>query len=382
MKVAMGPVVVFGASNFPLAFSTAGGDTASALAAGCPVIVKAHSAHPGCSELVAGAIAKAVKDCNLPAGVFSMVFATRNEGQALVCHPDVKAVGFTGSQFAGTTLCKLAASRPEPIPVYAEMGSSNPVFVLPKALEKRSGAIAEGLTASVTMGAGQFCTNPGMTVVIESEASKAFVADTASQLKGCPAGTTVQAAIKSGYDSEIAAKIKTDSVDVLGKSEASTDNPDTAVHPTLLSTTSKVYRANEHLSAEVFGPSTMAINCSDKEDMLQLARELEGHLTASIFGEEEDFNEYCGLISILQEKVGRIIINQYPTGVEVCPSMVHGGPFPSSSDTRTSSVGTMAIDRFVRPISYQNFAQNLLPDELKDNNPLSIWRTVDGELKK
>lgn len=382
MKVPLGPVVVFGASNFPLAFSTAGGDTASALAAGCPVIVKAHSAHPGCSELVASAITKAVEECGLPSGVFSMLFAKRDGGQALVCHPEVKAVGFTGSKFAGTTLCKLAAERPEPIPVYAEMGSSNPVFVLPKALETRSKEIAEGLTGSVTLGAGQFCTNPGMTIVLDSEVSKAFVEETAGMLKACPAGTTVQAPVKDGYDSEVEAKIKTAGVEVLGRSEASTDNPATAVQPMLLSTSSSTYRANEQLSAEVFGPTTLAITCSDKEDMYQLASELEGHLTASIFGEEEDFTEHCELISILKEKAGRVIINQYPTGVEVCPSMVHGGPFPSSSDTRTTSVGTMAIDRFIRPVSMQNFAQSLLPDELKDSNPLGIWRTVDGELTR
>jgi NADP-dependent aldehyde dehydrogenase len=221
-----------------------------------------------------------------------------------------------------------------------------------------------------------------MTVVLESDASKAFVSATASQLKACPAGTTVQPPIKAGYDSEVDAKVKTSGVDVLGRSEATTDNPDTAVQPILLATDSKTYRSNEHLSAEIFGPSTLAVSCGDKEDMYQLARDLEGHLTASIFGDEEDFATYGELISILQEKAGRVIINQYPTGVEVCPSMVHGGPFPSSSDTRTSSVGTMAIDRFVRPVSFQNFGQNLLPDELKDSNPLGIWRTVDGELSK
>jgi len=382
MKVAMGPVVVFGASNFPLAFSTAGGDTASALAAGCPVIVKAHTAHPGCGELVASAITKAIKDCKLPAGVFSMVFATRDAGQALVCHPAIKAVGFTGSKFAGTTLCKLAASRPEPIPVYAEMGSSNPVFVLPKAIAKRSKAIAEGLTGSVTLGAGQFCTNPGMTVVIDSEASRSFLLETAGLLKACPAGTTVQAPIKSGYDSEVEAKVKTQGVEILGQSQGTTENPATAVKPVLLSTTSKVYRAHQHLSAEIFGPSTMAVTCTNKNDLFQFARELEGHLTASIFGEEEDFAEYCELFSILREKAGRVIVNQYPTGVEVCPSMVHGGPFPSSSDTRATSVGTMAIDRFIRPVAFQNFPQNMLPVELQDANPLAIWRTVDGTLTK
>jgi 2,5-dioxopentanoate dehydrogenase len=383
MKIALGPVAVFGASNFPLAFSTAGGDTASALAAGCPVVVKAHPAHPGCAELVAAAISNAVKACELPAGTFSMVNGTGAvSGQQLVMNPHIKAVGFTGSINAGRAIFNAAASRPEPIPVYAEMGSSNPVFILPKALANRATAIAEGLAAAVCMGAGQFCTNPGLTVVIDSEDAADFIDSTAKLLGDSPAGTTVHASIKDAYDREVAAKLAIEGVEELQRSKATTANDATAVQPLLFKTTSGNYRQNSELSAEVFGPCTFGISCSDKDDLIAFANELEGHLTSTIFGDDEDFVDFAELIAILEKKTGRVIINQYPTGVEVCPSMQHGGPYPASSDTRTTSVGTAAIDRFVRPVAYQNFPQSLLPLELQDENPLQIWRTVDGELTK
>ena len=383
MKIALGPVVVFGASNFPLAFSTAGGDTASAFAAGCPVIVKAHRAHPGCAELVGTAIAAAVKSCGLPAGVFSMINGSGSvAGQQLIMNPHMKAVGFTGSTYAGRAIFNAAASRPEPIPVYAEMGSSNPVFVLPKALANRSAAIAEGLAASVCMGAGQFCTNPGLTVVIDSEDSAAFVSKTADLLGESPAGTMVHSSIKSSYDREVASKLAVANVEEVKRSSATTANDATAAQPLLLKTTVANYRENKDLSEEVFGPCTFGISCTDKEDMLAFASELEGHLTSTVFGDAEDFEDFAELIPILEKKTGRVIVNQYPTGVEVCPSMQHGGPYPSSTDSRTTSVGTAAIDRFLRPVAYQNFPQSLLPVELQDENPLQIWRTVDGELSK
>jgi len=383
MKIAIGPVAVFGASNFPLAFSTAGGDTASALAAGCPVVVKAHRAHLGCAELVAGAITAAVKECGLHAGVFSMINGTGSKaGQALVMSPHIKAVGFTGSTYGGRAIFDAAASRAEPIPVYAEMGSSNPVFVLPKALANRGTAIAEGLAASVSLGAGQFCTNPGLTVVVDSEDAASFITQTADVLGNSPAGTTVHASIKDAYEREVDAKLAVADVEQVQRSAATTANDATAVQPLLFKTTAANYRQNSELSAEVFGPCTFAVSCSEKEDLMAFANELEGHLTSTIFGDDEDFEDFAELIAILERKTGRVIINQYPTGVEVCPSMQHGGPYPASTDTRTTSVGTAAIDRFVRPVAYQNFPQSLLPLELQDENPLQIWRTVDGELTK
>jgi 2,5-dioxopentanoate dehydrogenase len=383
MKIALGPVAVFGASNFPLAFSTAGGDTASALAAGCPVVVKAHPAHPGCAELVAGAISAAVKSCGLPAGTFSMVNGTgADSGQALVMNADIKAVGFTGSINAGRAIYNAAASRPEPIPVYAEMGSSNPVFVLPKALANRGTAIAEGLAASVCMGAGQFCTNPGLSVVIDSENATNFINKTAEVLGSSPAGTTVHSSIKDAYEREVAAKLAVDGVDQLQRSAATTANSGTAVQPLLFKTSAANYGKNSELNSEVFGPCTFAVTCKDKEELFSLANELEGHLTATIFGDDEDFADFADLVTVLERRAGRVIVNEYPTGVEVCPSMQHGGPYPASTDTRTTSVGTAAIDRFVRPVAFQNFPQSLLPVELQDENSLSIWRTVDGQLSK
>ena len=379
MNVAIGPVAVFGASNFPLAFSTAGGDAASALAAGCPIVVKAHPAHPGCAEIVAEIILEAIQETNMPEGTFSMVNGASAEvGQTLIKNPAIKAVGFTGSVAAGRAIFNSAATRPEPIPVYAEMGSSNPVFILPEKIKDE--ALPSGIVSSVCMGAGQFCTNPGMLVAIKSDATDQLLEKIATLIKEQPSGTTVHASIKKSYDRELNIKTSVSNVKVLAQSNINGAHPSTSVAPTLFITSAKNYFANlEELKSEVFGPCTMAIICDNEEEMLEFAQNLEGHLTSSLQATNNDLEEFKNLLSSLETRCGRLIINQFPTGVEVCPSMQHGGPYPASTDTRTTSVGTGAIHRFVRPVAYQNFPQGLLPDELRDNNPLGLIRTVDGK---
>jgi len=367
-------VGIFGASNFPLAFSVAGGDTASALAAGCPVVVKAHPAHPGTSELVGKAIIKAAQKSEMPEGVFSLLQGKGHEiGRAMVMHPKVKAVGFTGSFKGGKALYDAAQQRPEPIPVYAEMGSTNPVFILPGAMQERAQQIGEGLAASVNLGVGQFCTNPGMVVKLKGAAA----ADTFEQslrraISATASSTMLTEGISNAYNAGAGIMSKIEGVDVLAKGAAG-ENPsfifETDV-PTAL--------AKEDISKEVFGPSSVLINGRDKEEILQFAQNLEGHLTATVHATEADIELYSELFAILEEKVGRIIINGFPTGVEVCDSMMHGGPFPATTDSRTTSVGTLAIMRFARPISYQSYPQSLLPDALKDDNPLKIKRLVNG----
>ena len=381
MDIAIGPVAVFGASNFPLAFSTAGGDSASALAAGCPIVVKSHPAHPGCAEIVAEIILDAIKSTGMPEGTFSMINGASAEiGQALVTNPYIKAVGFTGSLGAGRAIFNAAASRPEPIPVYAEMGSSNPVFILPEKSQEEN--YASAVIASVCMGAGQFCTNPGMLVAVKSEATTKLLENIANSISEQGAGTTVHSSIKKSYDRELESKLAVAGVELLAQSKISGAHPSTDVGPTFFSTTAKNYFANlDKLKNEVFGPCTMAIICDDKEEMLDFSKKLEGHLTSSVHTSDKDLSDFKELIPILETKSGRVIINQFPTGVEVCPSMQHGGPYPASTDTRTTSVGTGAIHRFARPVAYQNFPQSLLPLELQDNNSLGIIRTVDGQHK-
>lgn len=380
MEKAIGPVAVFGASNFPLAFSTAGGDTASALAAGCPVVVKAHPAHPGTAELVAKAISAAVKEYDMPEGTFSMVHGRgADTGLALVTNTNIKAVGFTGSLAAGRAIFNACSARPEPIPVYAEMGSSNPVFLLPEALKSRSEAVAQGLSESVCLGAGQFCTNPGMLVALESAETDTFISQLGDGLSVQSAGTTVHHTIKSGYDAKVDKKLVIDGVKLISRSSASSENEATAVQPLLMKTTASAFISNSSLADEVFGPSTMIVVCKDKEELFLLAAKLEGQLTGSLQAEDTDLEEFSSLVDILEDKCGRLIINEYPTGVEVCPSMMHGGPYPASTDSRTTSVGTSAIHRYTKPVSYQNFPNSLLPKELKEENPLEIIRLVDGE---
>ena len=261
------------------------------------------------------------------------------------------------------------------------MGSSNPVFILPKALETRGEALVQGLSGSICLGAGQFCTNPGMTVLLDNDTSAGFINDLATTLGESPAGTMVHSSIKTGYDRELAAKLEAEGVTLVAQSEATTDNPATAASPTLFKASAETYLGNEELNKEVFGPCTFAVTCNDKAQMVDIIESLEGHLTATIHGEEEDFEMFADAINLLEKKVGRIIINQYPTGVEVCASMLHGGPYPASTDSRTTSVGTAAIHRYARPVCYQNFPQTLLPDELKDDNPLGIRQMINGEMK-
>ena len=378
MLKAIGPVAVFGASNFPFAFSVAGGDTASALAAGCTVVVKGHPAHPGTSEMVGLAIQRAVQKCNMPEGTFSMLNGTSVDvGLGMVEHPLIKAVGFTGSFQGGKALFDAAGKRSEPIPVFAEMGSSNPVFILPKALAQRKDAIAQGLSTSVNLGVGQFCTNPGLVFLQASEDTESFKRSLADHMAKSAAGVMLSSGISQNYHTRLEKVRAIPGVEVLAKGQAA----ETACHGTshLMSATAQSFLNEPALQEEVFGPSTLLVTGQHKDELMEAARNLHGHLTVSIHGTEEDLMESQDLIAILEQKAGRLIINDYPTGVEVCHSMVHGGPYPATTDSRSTSVGTGAIKRFARPVCYQSFPPSLLPDELKDDNPLHIWRLVDGE---
>jgi NADP-dependent aldehyde dehydrogenase len=383
MLVPLGPVAVFGASNFPLAFSVAGCDTVSALAAGCPVIVKAHPAHPGTSEIVARAIRRAALDTGMPDGVFSMVHGASHEvGHVLVAHPLVKAVGFTGSLAGGRALFDVAAKREEPIPVYAEMGSSNPVFVLPDALACRGEEIARGLSASVTLGAGQFCTNPGLTIIERSDLAEHFVSALGEALASSPVGTAVSAGIKAAYDAELAAVTSIEGVELAARADGEGQNPLTQVAAALLVVDVATYGRSPRLTCEIYGPATLAVRCNSRDEVLELARTLRGHLTATVHATERDLAEYADLLVVLRSKVGRLVINGFPTGVEVCHAMHHGGPYPATTDPRATSVGTAAVLRFARPVCFQNFPDDSLPEELREANPRGIWRLVDGELTR
>lgn len=381
MLVPLGPVVVFGASNFPLAYSVGGGDTASALAAGCPVVVKAHPAHPGASELVARAILAAVEATGMPDGVFSMVQGPSVEiGMRLVQHPATKAVGFTGSLQGGRALFDAAAKRLEPIPVYAEMGSTNPVFILPSALKQNGKAIAEGLAQSVTLGVGQFCTNPGLAFGRQSDEWRIFVQRVGELASAVAPGVMLHQGISAKFREGTEKFQKVSGVSVAGKSSAETTAG--RAPAMIFNTDAKTFQKQNVLREEVFGPSTLLVNCGSIEELEQIARDLPGQLTATIHGTEEDLLQHANLVAILREKAGRLIFNQFPTGVEVCPSMQHGGPYPATTDSRSTSVGTFAIKRFVRPVSYQNFPDVALPVELKNKNSRNIWRIVDGKLTK
>lgn len=377
----LGPVAVFGASNFPLAFSVAGGDTASALASGCPVIVKAHPAHPGTSEIVGRVIQESVRALGLPEGVFSLLFDVGVDvGVRLVQQPEVKAVAFTGSQAGGTALVKLAAERPEPIPCYAEMGSVNPVFVLPGVLNKRGSAIAAGLQSSFTLGAGQFCTKPGVVLLPRDHAVEAFLQELRSRVEPMGPQTLLTKKIASHFNSAIKQRISNKHAAVLaeGCQVDATASAATA-QVSLLITDANEFDADAELSEEIFGPTTLLVRYENREELLNIAENLNGHLTATIHGDDEELEQYSDLVDILTQKVGRLLFNSYPTGVEVCHAMVHGGPFPATSDSRATSVGSQAIFRFARPVCFQDFPEVALPDALKKSNPLGIWRLVDGE---
>jgi NADP-dependent aldehyde dehydrogenase len=380
MLVPIGPVVVFGSSNFPLAFSVAGGDTASALATANPVVVKAHSGHPGASELVASALRRAVAACDLPAGIFSMLHgAGKDLGLALVRHPSTRAVGFTGSRKAGRALFDAAAARPEPIPVFAEMSSLNPVFILPGALRQRPSQIAEGLRASMTLGVGQFCTKPGLVFGVRGPGFDRFQEVLARSLEAVAPATMLHAGICQSYHEGLAQVSAAAGVELLATSKEPADPKQTHGQAVVTRTELHNFLNHPELAGEVFGPFALIISAADLEELQAAARSLEGQLTATVHGTPEDLEQAQPLLRVLERKAGRLIVNGFPTGVEVCPSMHHGGPYPSTTDVRFTSVGTAALYRFVRPICYQDFPQALLPDALKDDNPLGIWRLVDGK---
>lgn len=381
MQKALGPVGIFGASNFPLAFSVAGGDTASALAAGCTIVIKAHPAHPGTCELVGNAIINAIQKTSVPNGTFSMVHGTSTDvGMSIVKHPLLKAIGFTGSFRGGKALFDAASQRSEPIPVYAEMGSTNPVFILPGALKEKKEDIAKGLTASVTLGVGQFCTNPGLVFLEDSEEADSFKEAAVKSFKEAVSGAMLTSGIQRAYENGAGKLASQDGVKILARGQ--TQGEGFQGTPFIMETSVKDFIASGAFEEEVFGPSTLAVTADEKSELLKVAENLRGHLTATLWANEDDLNDYADLIDILERKAGRLIINGFPTGVEVCHSMIHGGPFPATTDSRSTSVGTTAINRFTRPVCYQNFPESVLPDELKNCNPLNIWRLVDGEYKK
>jgi NADP-dependent aldehyde dehydrogenase len=370
MLVPLGPVAVFGASNFPLAFSVVGGDTVSALAAGCPVVVKAHPAHPGTSELAARAVLAAAEDAEMPDGIFSLLHGPSPAvGQALVTRRAIQAVGFTGSFRGGKALFDAAARREQPIPVFAEMGSANPVFVLPDALATKGEDIAKALAASVTLGCGQFCTSPGLTFVLGSVDSEAFVDSLGRLLAEAPAGTMVHPGIKASYDADLAAVTALPGVSLAARSTGHGPHEATEAQPALLVVDKGAWAAQSRLGEEIYGPATVAVRCASKGDLLDAARALHGHLTATVHGTERDLSEHGELLSLLTHKAGRVILGGVPTGVEVAPAMHHGGPWPATTDPRSTSVGTAAILRFARPVCFQNLPNLALPEELQDANP-------------
>jgi NADP-dependent aldehyde dehydrogenase len=375
MMQGIGPVAVFGASNFPFAFSVPGGDTASALAAGNPVIVKGHPAHPATSELLAHAIIRAATKCNIPTTVFSLLQGTGYElGTELVKHELVQAVGFTGSESGGRALMDVAAARPQPIPVYAEMGSINPVFIGPETLRKQAGAIATGLTGSVCMGTGQFCTSPGLVVSVYNGE---FEDGLKKGLSDSPRGYLLNTRIASSLKESL--RRLSDHAQVEWLNEARFEDSSMTPPNAVFKTTASHFLADESLSEEVFGPMTLYVVCENESQMLDIAKNLCGNLTASVHA-DEDMDLAAKLYPVLEQKAGRVIFNGYPTGVEVCPSQQHGGPYPASSVSTATSVGTGAIERFARYVAYQDTPENLLPDALKNENPLGIYRRVNGVL--
>jgi len=378
----IGPVVVFGASNFPLAFSVAGGDTASAFAARNPVVVKGHPAHPGTSEMVAMAIAKAVRSQGLPAGVFSLIQSTDPKiSIALVTHPETKAVGFTGSLRAGRALFDAAARRPSPIPVYAEMGSTNPVFILPQALKSNAAKVADGLTKSVLLGTGQLCTCPGLVFCQEGEGFDEFQKTAVELFKNASPNTMLNAPISVGYADKLSAASKTQGVE----SHLASKSPDRQCsegQPAVLITDFQTWSQNHILHEEIFGPATLLVRCGSRDELLSAAKQFDGSLTATIHTTQDELAEYTDLVDQLSCMAGRLVLNGFPTGVEVGSAIHHGGPYPATSDAKFTSVGTAAIYRFAKPVCYQNFPENLLPPELQDANPRGIWRTVNGKLTR
>jgi len=375
MRIGIGPVAVFGASNFPLAFSTAGGDTAAALAAGCPVVVKAHSGHMATAEAVADAILRAAERSGMPAGVFNMVYGG-GVGEWLVKHPAIQAVGFTGSLRGGNALCRMAAERAQPIPVFAEMSSINPVILLPQALRERGERIAGELSGSVTLGCGQFCTNPGLIIGLRSAEFSAFIEQFKARMADQPAQTMLNAGTLASYRKGLehlhghpGVRHLAGAVQGEGQAQAQLFEADVRL----------LLEGDELLQEEVFGPATVLVQVDGLAQLRDAVQALRGQLTATLIGEPEELLEHAWLAELLQDKVGRVLVNGYPTGVEVCDAMVHGGPYPATSDSRGTSVGTLAIDRFLRPVCFQNYPDALLPEALRDGNPLGIPRLVNGK---
>ncbi|MBL8749938.1 MAG: aldehyde dehydrogenase (NADP(+)) [Planctomycetes bacterium] len=376
MLVPIGPVAVFGASNFPLAYSVAGGDTASALAAGCPVVVKGHPAHPGTSELVARVIVKALRAARLPDGTFSLLHGRSHQvSSALLRQPAIAAVGFTGSFAGGRALFDLAAARPAPIPVFAEMGSMNPVFVLPNALARRGPEIAHRLAVSALLASGQFCTSPGMVVWTKGAGADAFAEALRAAIAAGIGAPVVHPSIHTGYERALA-EVK--ALPVAETARGSAGAGALGVRPTLLEASAAVVASRPRLRSEIYGPAVLGVDCADAAEMTAVAQSLHGHLTATVHGDGDDLEQHGALLEILREKVGRLIANGVPTGVEVCTSMVHGGPWPASTDARFQAVGVTSIRRWARPVCWQDWPQDLLPAELRDDNPRGVRRVVDG----
>lgn len=375
-NIPLGPVAVFGASNFPLAFSVAGGDTASALAAGCPVVAKAHNAHPGTSELAGRAIAAAVARAGLPTGVFSLLYDVDTViGQALVAHPAIQAVGFTGSRAGGLALTRLAQARDEPIPVYAEMSSINPVVILPAAVEARGPAIATALVSAVTLGAGQFCTNPGVVLLVDGPATDKFLEAAAAALAVAPAATMLTPRIREIYRDGVASLGARADVRIVGEGRGGGAFEGSAA---LFTTTSAAFQREPGLRAEIFGAASLVVRCPDVASLKETLSRLDGQLTAAVHADPADHAAAQDLLRILERKVGRIVWNGFGTGVEVGHAMVHGGPYPATSDSRFTSVGSLAITRFLRPVSYQDVPDDLLPPVLRSANPMGASRLYDG----
>jgi NADP-dependent aldehyde dehydrogenase len=381
MMVPLGPVVVFGASNFPLAYSTAGGDTAAALAAGCPVIVKSHPMHAGTGELVSSAIIKAAQKTGMPNGVFSNLNSSGIEvGTKLVEHPGVKAVGFTGSIKGGRALFDLASKREEPIPVFAEMGSINPVIILPKALRARGNQLAETYAKSITLGTGQFCTNPGLLLGIKGQELEDFVKNLSEEIIKIEPSCMLHPNIIGAYENNKSKAVAQNNLTVIADYNA--DVKSNFAKQTITSVNGNTFLENTTLHQEVFGPYSIVVQCEDADQLEIIISKLEGQLTGTIISEEGEASNYSGVISALKNRVGRVIFNGVPTGVEVCPSMLHGGPYPASTDSRFTAVGIHSIKRWVRPLSYQDWPNNLLPDELKNGNPLDIFRLLNNQQTK
>ncbi len=377
-KLGVGPVAVFGASNFPLAFSTAGGDTASALAAGCTIVMKAHTGHMVTAEYVATAISTAIEKCGLPGGVFNMLYGG-NIGAVVVRHPDIQAVGFTGSLKGGRAICDMAAARPQPIPVFAEMSSINPMLLLPEALERRGSEIARQLTDSVVAGCGQFCTNPGMIIGIRSPQFTAFLQQMAQNIATSPAQTMLNSGVLNSYQHGLQELQQHPGVTHL----AGQPQQGTQAFPQLFrADAALLLKGDALLQEEVFGPVSVVIEVESHQQLKEALRSLRGQLTITLLSEEQDLVNFADLVPIIEQKAGRLLVNGYPTGVEVCDAMVHGGPYPATSDARGTSVGTLAIERYLRPVCYQNYPQHLLPAALQDSNPLQIDRLINGKMTR